>query len=66
VAAGAGEWQTRPAGVPRLDPLRQVLLDKARTEMDVHLDQRAIPDGFEAMNLAGFRVRALLGAGHNR
>jgi hypothetical protein len=28
--------------------------------MDVHLDQWAIPDGFEAVNLAGFRVRALL------
>jgi hypothetical protein len=49
----------------QLDPLGQVLLDKARAQMDVHLDQWAIPDGFEAVNLAGLRVRALLGARHN-
>jgi hypothetical protein len=38
--------------------LCQVLLHKARAQMNVHLHQWAIPDGFEAVNLAGFRVRA--------
>src|SRR5260370_22077299 len=45
-----------------LDPLRQVLLDKARAEMDVHLDQWAIPDGFEAVNFAGLDDEDIAGA----
>src|SRR5579871_2882077 len=32
----------------------QILLYESRAEMNVHLDERAIPDGFEAVNLARF------------
>jgi hypothetical protein len=45
-----------------LDPLRQVLLDKARAQMDVHLDQWTIPDGFEAVNFAGLDDEDIAGA----
>jgi len=31
----------------------QILLYESRAEMNVHLDERAIPDDFEAVNLAG-------------
>jgi len=31
----------------------QILLDESWTQMNVDLDERAIPDGFEAVNLAG-------------
>jgi hypothetical protein len=31
----------------------QILLYESRAEMNVHLDERAIPGGFEAVNLAG-------------
>src|ERR1700747_2495764 len=41
---------------------RQVLLDKAGTQMHVHLHQWTIPDGFEAMNLASLDDENIAGA----
>src|SRR5260370_14185588 len=46
--------------------MRQVLLDKTRTQMDVHLDKWAIPDGFEAVNFAGLDDEDVAGAAFKR
>jgi hypothetical protein len=40
-------------GVPPTRLPAQILLYESPAEMNVHLDERAIPDGFEAVNLAG-------------
>src|ERR1700740_2534432 len=44
----------------------QILLYESRADMNVHLDQRAIADGFEAVNLAGLDDEDVPGAAFKR
>ena len=53
----AGSRRVVPFAYPKSDfaatPLGQVLLNEPGTEVDVHLDQRLVPDALEAVDLAG-------------
>ena len=48
------------------DPLGQVFLDKTRAQMDIHLNQWDIADGFEAVNLAGLDDEDIPGGAFKR